>query len=167
MTDARIRRAGPDRLDELEPLWAAMQRHHEEVTPVGDVVGFRDVDESWERRVALYRVWLADRGSRLYVAELEDGGVVGYALVILGSGWSQLDTPDRVAELASLSVAPAHRGQGIGTRLLEAAHVGLRERGIEHMSVVVFAGNDGARRLYEAHGMRPMNTHLLGRVPPV
>lgn len=162
----RIRRAGPERLDELEPLWAAMQRHHEGIAPHGDVVGFRDRAQSWERRVALYRVWMADRASRLFLADRPDGRVVGYALVMISSGWSQLDTPDRIAELASLSVAPEHRGEGIGTRLLETVHADLRARGIGFMSLVVFAGNDEAQRLYERHGMRAMNTHMLGRVPP-
>jgi ribosomal protein S18 acetylase RimI-like enzyme len=103
--------------------------------------------------------------TRLLVAEADDGKLAGYAMVRLSGGWSQLATPEAMAELESLSVAAAHRGRGLGTLLLAAVHADLRERGIEVMTLAVFAGNDAAARLYARQGMQPILTHMIGRVP--
>ena len=71
-----------------------------------------------------------------------------------------------MAELESISVAPEHRGRGLGTRLMQAVHADLRERGIEFVAVTLFAGNEGAARLYERQGMRLGLQRMVGRVPP-
>lgn len=160
---------GPERLEELGPLWVAMHEHHASVAPEGltdATVGFRSTKESWRRRRALYVSWFEADCATLHVALDGPDRVVGYAMVREGGGWSQVATPDRMAELESLSVLPEYRGQGIGSKLLAAVHVLLREKGIELVSLAVFAGNDDAQRLYERAGMRPFLTHMLGRVPP-
>lgn len=167
--DVTIRRAGIERLDALAPLWLAMQRHHESVAPpslAAEVAGFRDGEESWRRRRASYASWFGADSAVLHVAEADDGTLAGYAMVRVSGGWSQLATPDTMAELESLSVAAEYRGRGLGTRLIEAVHADLRERGIELLSLAVFAGNDAAARFYARHGMRPLLTQMLGRVPP-
>lgn len=147
-----------------------MQRHHASVAPAGldrDVAPFRDEAGSWARRRALYAGFFEAGSAVLHVAEPDGGGpLAGYALVRLGSGWSQIAMPEPMAELESLSVAPEHRGRGLGSRLLAAVHDDLRRRGVEVVSLAVFAGNDAARRLYERHGMVPVLTHMAGRVPP-
>lgn len=167
--DATIRRAGIECLDALAPLWIAMQAHHESVAPpalVADVAGFRDPAESWRRRRASYASWFAAGSAVLHVAQIDDGTLAGYAMVRLSGGWSQLATPDTVAELESLSIAAEHRGRGLGTRMIEAVHADLRERGVELLGLAVFAGNEAAARLYARHGMRPVLSQMLGRVPP-
>ena len=103
----------------------------------------------------------------LHVAEDADGALAGYAMVRLSSGgWSQLDTPEAMAEIESLSVGREHRGRGLGSRLIAAVHADLRERGIELLTLAVFAGNEPAARLYARFGMQPVLTHMIGRVPP-
>lgn len=162
---------GRERLPELEPLWIAMLRHHVSVAPPdleGDIAPFRDEAASWARRREIYDSFFIACTAVLHVAEPEGGGpLAGYAMVRIGSGWAQLAMPEPVAELESLSVAPEHRGQGLGTRLLAAVHGDLRARGVEVMSLAVLAGNAAAERLYARHGMVPVLTHMAGRVPPL
>lgn len=51
-----------------------------------------------------------------------------------------------------LAVYPACRGQGLGTRLLEAAEAKAAEAGLFGLSIIVSDANKGARRLYERFG---------------
>jgi ribosomal protein S18 acetylase RimI-like enzyme len=59
------------------------------------------------------------------------------------------------AYLWALRVFPVFQGAGIGTRLLDAAEVLLRERGVEAVEIGVEADNRGARRLYERREYHP------------
>jgi ribosomal protein S18 acetylase RimI-like enzyme len=86
---------------------------------------------------------------------------VGYALVTVRPG------PDdtwvsggRLAELETLSVDPEERGQGIGTRLLDAVDAELARLGIGDLFIAALVGNEGALRLYERRGLRPVMTYL-------
>ena len=163
-----IQRRGIERLDDLAPLWIAMQEHHEAVAPpqlTADVTPFRDHADSWRRRRASYASWFEAGNAVLHVAEDGDGELAGYAMVRLSGGWSQLATPEAMAELESLSISRAHRGRGLGSRLIAAVHDDLRERGIELLTLAVFAGNEPAARLYARFGMQPVLTHMIGRVP--
>ena len=163
-----IQRAGIERLDDLAPLWLAMQRHHESVAPpalTAEVAPFRDHADSWRLRRASYVAWFDAGNAVLHVAEDAAGELAGYAMVRLSGGWAQLATPEAMAELESLSIGPEHRGRGLGGRLIAAVHDDLRERGIELLTLAVFAGNEPAARLYARFGMQPILTHMIGRVP--
>ena len=48
------------------------------------------------------------------------GAPVAYALVGLNEGPSGWDCGERIADVETLAVAPAARGQGVGTRLMDA-----------------------------------------------
>lgn len=163
-----IQRAGIERLDDLAPLWLAMQEHHESVAPsqlTAEIAPFRDPADSWRRRRASYVSWFDAGNAVLHVAE-ENGELAGYAMVRLSGSWSQLATPEAMAELESLSIGREHRGRGLGSRLIAAVHDDLRERGIDLLTLAVFAGNEPAARLYARFGMQPILTHMIGRVPP-
>jgi ribosomal protein S18 acetylase RimI-like enzyme len=51
-----------------------------------------------------------------------------------------------------LAVAPDHRRNGLGTKLVRRCLDALREQGIERCQVVVYATNAGARRFWERVG---------------
>jgi len=51
-----------------------------------------------------------------------------------------------------MGLLPAHRGQGLGRRLLEAALEEARARGMERVELEVYASNERAMRLYETAG---------------
>ena len=49
----------------------------------------------------------------------------------------------------TVAVAPAHRGKGLGRKLMEAAFEAARARGSRSLGIMVIHGNDTARALYE------------------
>ena len=119
---------------------------------------------TWRERAALYRQLLAKPGTTLLLAE--DGGQpIGYGLthvMPVGDTWlaDTWRTGDPVGELESLAVATAHRGRGIGSRLLEALLADLTERGVRDVVLGVLPDNDGAIALYRRFGFRPVWTYL-------
>jgi len=92
-----------------------------------------DVEERAER----WRGWIEEL--IVLVAE-EEGAVVGFVAAIGTTG-----------EIPALYIAPGHFREGIGSRLLAAAHDALRAAGRSEAVLWVFAANDGARAFYAAH----------------
>lgn len=56
------------------------------------------------------------------------------------------------AELLSIMVEPAQRGQGIGTQLVAPLVAACQERAIPLLDVTVDASNERAQRFYQRHG---------------
>ncbi|MDI2130698.1 GNAT family N-acetyltransferase [Yinghuangia seranimata] len=156
MTDVTIRVAGAEALDSLEPLWLALHEHHQRVAPPAV---YQPPAASWRARRGSYEHWLAEGGFVLLAERGSD--LVGYALVEIQDGpddtWV---TGSRIAEVQTLSVAPAERGLGTGTRLLDAVDAHLAELGIEDVFIGVLTGNDDALRFYERRGLRPVMTYV-------
>jgi GNAT superfamily N-acetyltransferase len=162
--DLRIRRGGPELIDELEPLWLALHAHHQKVAPQWRYHGD---PESWRIRSERYREWLAEPDAFVLVASIGEQ-LAGYALVHFKSGpddsWV---TGERMAELETISVTPGHRGQGIGTALMDAVDAELDRLGISDLFIGALAGNEDAQRFYASRGFRPITVHLarLGASP--
>ena len=127
-----VRNATPDDLDELLAM-------REEVAAEGRWIG-AEVPLDLERDRRAYRESI-ERGT-MFVAEL-DGAMVGN----LG-----MEVPGyKVAELAML-VRDGHRGQGIGSALLERAIAFAREQGCHKVALQHWPHNEAAHRLYEKYG---------------
>ena len=82
----------------------------------------------------------------VFVAETNEG-IVGR----LSVGRDPHPASQHVADLG-LMVAKAHRGQGIGAALLQAAVDWAKERGVQKLELHVFPHNEPAIRLYERFG---------------
>lgn len=95
--------------------------------------------------------WFRTAGARypVLVAE-QDGAVIGWARLY---AWSPRRAYDRTAEDA-VYVAPAHRGRGVGHRLLEELLKQADARGIRVVVARIVEGNPGSLRLHEALGFR-------------
>ena len=65
---------------------------------------------------------------------------------------------DRCGSIQNVGITPAHRGRGLGTRLLEKTLHGFREAGLTRAYLEVTARNTGAIRLYERFGFRRVKT---------
>jgi ribosomal protein S18 acetylase RimI-like enzyme len=67
----------------------------------------------------------------------------------------------QAAELLSIMVEPARRGQGVGAALLQALATACQMHQISLLTVTVDAANAGARRFYERHGFQMMRGFVL------
>lgn len=107
-------------------------------------------------RMATYRTWVAER--RLWVAEAEDGAVVG--AIALGTPPPYVEpAPEPELYVMSLVTDRSRSGNGIGRALLEHAQVQARSLGVGLLRVDCWAGGDGALvRYYERAGFTRTGT---------
>jgi ribosomal protein S18 acetylase RimI-like enzyme len=112
-----------------------------------------------ELRFLALRVDEAASGLRVSLVFVEGGAIVGLGEV------RREDHPLKRARMGwlALSVAPSRRGQGVGTRLLEAAIGAARDRlRLDILLLHVWGQNAPAQRLYRSHGFEE-----CGRKPRV
>jgi ribosomal protein S18 acetylase RimI-like enzyme len=150
-----------DQVDVLRDLWLQLHHHHQSVSPVRP---FIDDESSWSRRRSGYVEILSNGGFAL--AARIDGALVGYALVRVhphpDDSW-QLGEP--YAEVWTLVVDESHRGQGIGSALLDEVDRRLHSEGIRGLVIGAMVGNDDAIRLYESRGLTPGWLQLYRTAP--
>ena len=159
----RITRIERDRLDELAPLWKALQKHHIEI---GSHLGeMRTAEESWGIRRKDYAEKFDNEDVFVLVAECDDRAV-GYAFVKNRGKSSSYRIPEPTAELKTLSVLPEYRGHGIGDLLMREVFRRLRKRGITELAIGVVATNEGATRFYERYGFHQRYITMWGSIPP-
>ncbi|MFB6189114.1 MAG: GNAT family N-acetyltransferase [Halapricum sp.] len=131
-------------LEALIDLWvelAADQRRHGSHLEADE--NRERIRESLARQVALSEVRIACRDDR----------IVGFVtFTIEGSTFERSVTRGLIQ---NIYVAPESRGQGIGSRLLQAAESALREDGADVFGLEAMARNEAARRFYDRHGYGP------------
>jgi len=147
------------RLDELEALWLTLYDHHRQVHPGP----YRPRDDSWPHRRRQYRQILSeDDGFAVLASRRANESLVGYAMVSVHEGPDDTwPTGPRFAEVETLVVTPAARGQSVGSQLLDRVDEELARLGIDVVAIGVVPGNDTALRLYERRGFHPMVTKLM------
>jgi ribosomal protein S18 acetylase RimI-like enzyme len=154
-------------VDRVEALWKSMVAYHRGV--VDGAFPVRDEEGAWQLRRAEYVDWLSSgEGTMLAACPAGDPEAepLGYTVLLPNPAGATWELGDRVGEIESLAVAPAARGLGVGTALLDAAREHFRAQGIEWWSVAVVEANEGAVKLYERAGFGPYYRHLLGRIEP-
>ena len=159
----KIVRGSAADIAKLEPLWVAVHHAHRAAMP--DLAPYVDDATTWDEHRPLYDEILAKPDSVLLLAHDDDGALVGYALahtVPVGETWiaDTWVTGDRIAELETIAVADTHRGQGIGTALLDEIDAEIATLGVHDMIIGALAGNAAALRLYERRGFRPTWLYL-------
>ena len=101
-----------------------------------------------EQRLPMWRQLLGAGEQTAFVAEAEDGAVVGWCSV----GPCRDADGDRDGELWGIYVLPSAWGGDAGTALLEAGVGALRESGYTELILWVLEDNPRARRFYEREG---------------
>jgi len=79
----------------------------------------------------------------------QNGELIGYITIVFGKFRRVRETVYIV-----VGVRASHRGNGVGTALLQAAETYSRERKMHRMELEVFETNDKAVRLYEKLGFQ-------------
>ena len=100
----------------------------------------------------------------IFIAEEESGEPVGFVHVLTETDHFN---GQKGALISDLAVTTSREGHGIGPRLLEAAEDWARDMGCDLVSLYVFEGNIGARRMYERHGFGPEVLVYVKRVRPM
>ena len=80
-----------------------------------------------------------------------DGTVVGYARI---GRHMPIASNEHVLHFEALAVAPAARGLGVGSRLIEAMIDEARARGARKFGLRALSTNEQAIRLYQRYGFR-------------
>jgi len=115
-----------------------------------------DARERWEND---FPMWLEDDTSRLYVAEAEDGSIVGFV------GARRWGPPPIYAEssevfLDELFVAPDHRREGYGTQLVRAVRTWADRIGAHRIRLRVLTSNADGRAFWAAQDAIPLTMTL-------
>lgn len=122
------------------------------IATFGHLYGERDLNFFLKKNHAAdtYRNLLANPEYGLWIAQSENGEVVGYAV----AGPCSLpvpNLPENSGELARLYLKKGSQGGGLGARLLEVALEFLKDR-FAHVYLSVYAENAVAQRLYQRFG---------------
>ena len=97
----------------------------------------------------------AIKGSSLmWVAELQEEGIIGQAFVSLASYRSELSDGISRAYVYGFRVKPVYRSRGVGASIMSMVETDLIERGYKSVTLNVGRDNYLARRLYERLGYR-------------
>lgn len=148
MNNITITECGLERLDDIQPLWEALNAHHALVSS-----HFADYFKRFgfdQRKAALESK--AHRGSlRIFFAEVNDR-IAGQCVVTL--------MPEMLGEIDSIIVDKAYRGKNVGDSLMRAVLDWLDTNGAKSKTVVVVHGNESANAFYAKYGFMPRSTRL-------
>ena len=154
----RIRPAEPRDIPRIGALLYTIHAAHADLRPDIFIPGRRKYDE------AALEALLQDRRRPMWVAE-EGGSVLGYCLAMVEETAGQANMADRrVLYIDDLCVDEAYRGRGIGSALCREVMAAARAQGFDSVTLNVWTGNDGARRLYEKLGFAPLKTTMEMRL---
>jgi len=159
-----IRPAGPADVPALGRLGALLVRTHHEFDPKR----FIAVTDRTEHGYASFLATQLDEPNVVVLVADRDGEVVGYTYAgVEGRDYMSLRGPAGV--LYDIVVDPAHRGEGIGRMLLDAALAALEARGAPRAVLSTADRNESAQRLFARAGFRrtmvEMTRELNGDAP--
>lgn len=111
------------------------------------------VEAWWEGRRSgqlLPHLWLRHFAGTSWVAEEEDGRIIGFLI-----GFASPDRPDE-AYVHLVGVAPGLRRRGLGRMLERRFADDVRARGVRHVRAVIWPGDRSAIAFHLALGYRPL-----------
>lgn len=155
--DVRVRRA---KHNDLAIVWKATIQTVWDDLPEDE--RSRVMRDRWEkdlrRRLSPY---VEGGRTEAYIAEGEGGVVLGYLLLGEGGGFL---TSEPHGFIFDVWVAPEHRGQGVGKRLVDWAVQWAKGRGFRKLKLEVSESNERARHIYEELGFRSERRYMGKRL---
>jgi ribosomal protein S18 acetylase RimI-like enzyme len=151
-TAVTIRPAAHADLPILGRLGALLVRTHHDFDPKRFIAA---TPESEHLYAGFLGTQLVKPDAIVLVAERDgDGQVIGYTFAgVEGYDYMALRGPAGV--LYDIVVDPAHRGQGVGRKLLDATVAALEARGAPRIVLSTAEQNEPAQRLFAHAGFRP------------
>ena len=133
-----------EEIDSIRLLWEELNASHAALSPH---FGYHFKGMTFEKRKAEFLDKAARGALRIdvciHTATMEK---VGYCVSNLIKG---------VGEIDSLFAQKAHRGKGVGSRLVEAAMTWMRHSGATDITVHVAVGNEPVVNFYRQFGLLP------------
>lgn len=106
-----------------------------------------------EQGYASFLVTQLDEPNILILVAEQDGELLGYTYAgIEGIDYMSLRGPAGV--LYDIVVSPAHRGGGVGRKLLDATVLAIKARGVSQVVLSTAERNESAQRLFAHAGFR-------------
>lgn len=144
-----VRPAAPRDVQTLGRLGALLVKTHHDFDPRRFIAATPQTERGYGSFLATQ---LAEENVVLLVAE-RDGVVLGYAYAGLeGQDYMSLRGP--AGALYDIVVDPAHRGQGVGRKLLDATLRALEAKGAPRVVLSTAEQNEPAQRLFARAGFR-------------
>jgi ribosomal protein S18 acetylase RimI-like enzyme len=127
--------------------------------------------ESWDaaryglapEAIGMYAQWLPERAAdprSVFLIAEEAGRAVGFLVGTVDSS-IRIFRAREFGFIHDVFVEPAHRGQGAGRSLVEAALRRFAAMGVRQVRLETAAANEAARRLFESLGFRRASIELL------
>ena len=107
-----------------------------------------------------YAAWLKTPGYRLWLAEVEGGAPVGYA--VLGPPDLPVETTVRDIELKRLYLLHRFEGAGVGRRLMHLAEEAATAMGAQRLLLAVYDDNNRALAFYARQGFTEAGRKPVG-----
>ncbi len=144
-----VRVATPADLPAIGRLGALLIKTHHDFDPARFIAATPQTEQGYASYIGTQ---LKEPSVVVLVAE-RAGGVVGYTYAdVEGRDYMSLRGPAGVVQ--DIVVDPAHRGQGVGARLLEQTLAALKTRGAPQVVLSTAQRNEVAQRLFERAGFR-------------
>ena len=145
-----VRAACPEDAEAVTAMYGEMGAEHQQY----DSQRWALAADSGQKQREHFLRTLADQQNGLALTATDSAGqVVGYLMAGVTEPPPVFRTKRR-GQIWDLFVRPAHRGKGLGRRLMEAAVDGLKARGAEDLLLRVSADNEAAIEFYRKLGLR-------------
>jgi len=154
-----VRRAQKADADALGALWNDLLDTQSEMDDRLNAAP--DALERWQND---FPVWLEDETHRIYVAENDDGDLVGF---LSAHRWGPPPIYEDSSEvyLDELYVAPDARRSGYGTELVTALRTWTERIGAQRIRLSVLHANDDGRAFWESLEAVPMTLRMTIEMP--
>ena len=149
LPDFPIRPAAPADLKAIGRLGALLVRMHHELDPDRFIPATPQTEQAYGSFLGSQ----LDKPDIIILVAERDGEVIGYTYAgVEGTDYMSLRGPAGV--LYDIVVAPAHRGQGVGRRLLDATLEALKAKGAPRVVLSTAERNESAQRPFARAGFR-------------
>lgn len=149
-----VRRAHREDKEDIATLWSQLLTTQSEFD---DRLGVaEDAQERWEND---FPMWLEDETARLYVAEDDEEGIVGFASA---RRWGPAPIYEESSEvyLDDLFVRPESRRQGYGSQLVRAVRRWADQIGARRVRLRVLTSNADGRAFWASQDAIPLSMTL-------
>ncbi|MDD5251336.1 MAG: GNAT family N-acetyltransferase [Patescibacteria group bacterium] len=145
-------------------LLARLQDFIAQIDQLKQYVPYEEFDK--EKYFQMQFKTVQEKSGRILVAE-SDGAVVG----AIAGFFKNEDCDEQVecyrrrrAYVSDLLVAEAHRGKGVGERLMAAMEEYFRSQKCDYIALTCMAANGDAHRFYERHGYEDYSVRMVKKL---